>query len=500
MSNITASGGSSPYALPPSLHGETASKRWKAFRSLAVVGLSVTALLGLGSGAFAQQGVGQAAPGAPPEDVNPNLVVGLLKPVVKPGFNGPLASIFAPLAADGYTFHALALDFVQGNPSAGLVTGRYSNAAYFIVGGDVDLGKVAGLQGTSLHYENTFFGIVENLDLAPQIGDSTTGYQPPFTPPTAWLSVMTVEQKLFNDHLDIEVGKTHPDRYYALPNCDSINSCFQDILYENAGWTSPQRGVWGANLSYKWDIPFYAEAGVFSGSPGPNSQTGYRWFNQEDPQGVIAMGEIGWKTTFATNPYPGTYSATGFYNSQTHVDNNVSTAFGFTSATRNGTSGIVVQGDQVVWRADGGTEKNLTPMAISLYGSAGFALDSTVPISTSVYVGAKLMSPFAGRPADNFGIKFNWSQLNTNFNEYLSAANFVSGGTGAPFNRNKYIIEANAHLQLPAGMAFEPVFQYVINPNSFFNPNTSARAKDGVYFGGTFVVPLGILLGIAAPT
>lgn len=49
-------------------------------------------------------------------------------------------------------------------------------------------------------------------------------------------------------------------------------------------------------------------------------------------------------------------------------------------------------------------------------------------------------------------------------------------------------------------MAFEPVFQYVINPNSFWNPSTVTRPKDGVYIGGTFVVPLGVLLGIAAPT
>ncbi|WP_244605760.1 hypothetical protein [Methylocella tundrae] len=154
--------------------------------------MTAAAFLGLASGALAQEGVGQAAPGANPQDVNPNLVVGLEKPVVKPGFNGPLASIFAPLAAEGYTFHALALDFVQGNPSAGLVTGRYSNSAYFIVGGDADLGKIMGLQGTSLHYENTFFGIVENLNLAPQIGDSLVGYQPPYTPASAWLSIMTL--------------------------------------------------------------------------------------------------------------------------------------------------------------------------------------------------------------------------------------------------------------------------------------------------------------------
>ncbi len=182
-----------------------------------------------------------------------------------------------------------------------------------------------------------------------------------------------------------------------------------------------------------------------------------------------------------------------------HEDFNVATAFGGPVKMQPVTTGVVFQGEQVVWRADGGKDAtNAAPMRVALYGSAGTAIDSTVPISTSVYVGAKLMSPFAGRPDDRFGLKFNWEQLNPNYNSYLAAANFAAGGSGAPFNRNKYIIEANAHIELPEGLAFEPVFQYLINPNSFFNPVTAARPKDGVYIGGTFVVPLGILLGASA--
>lgn len=402
------------------------------------------------------------------------------------------------MADKGYTFHALAINFWQGNPSVGLQTGHYSNAGYFIVGADADLGKAAGFQGTSLHYETTFFGIDENLKLASQIGDSLNGYQPPYTPVTAWLSVMTLEQKFFNDRLDFEIGKTHPDRYYALPNCDSINSCYQDILQFNGGWTGAQRGVWGANLKYHIDSVFYVQAGAFSGSPGPNSQTGYRWFNQENPQGVVAMAEVGAKTTFATDPYPYLYSFTGFYNSQSHIDYNPATAFGVVN-TKAGTSGVLINGEQIVWRADGGMEKNLTPTAISLYGSAGFGLDSTTPLSATVFVGAKLLSPFAGRPHDVYSVKFYWERLNPSYNAYLAAANFVSGGSGAPFQANKYIIEANAHMELPAGLAFEPVVRYVFNPNSFFNPLTPTRPKNGVYVGGTVVVPLGVLLGMQAP-
>ncbi len=210
------------------------------------------------------------------------------------------------------------------------------------------------------------------------------------------------------------------------------------------------------------------------------------------------MAEIGSKTTFASNPYPGVYSVTGFFNTMPHEDFNAATALGGPVMMQNNTSGVVFQAEQIVWRADGGSEKNLTPTAISLYGSAGAAIDSTVPIQSDIYVGAKLLSPFEGRPADRFGVKFYWERLNPNYTQYLAAANFAAGGAGGAFSRDKYILEANAHLELPAGLAIEPVFQYLINPNSFFNPVTANRPKDGVYVGATLVVPLGILLGISA--
>ncbi|WP_216073754.1 hypothetical protein, partial [Acinetobacter baumannii] len=69
-----------------------------------------------------------------------------------------------------------------------------------------------------------------NTNLASDIGDTTVGYQPPFTPNNNRLSLLTWQQKLMDDRLVIEVGRTHPDRYYGLPPCNSINSCFQDLF------------------------------------------------------------------------------------------------------------------------------------------------------------------------------------------------------------------------------------------------------------------------------
>ena len=182
---------------------------------------------------------------------------------------------------------------------------------------------------------------------------------------------------------------------------------------------------------------------------------------------------------------------------------NAQSAFGLTggSLEQHGTSGIVLQASKVVWRADGGRTDGLptakVPTSILLYGSFGNSFDTTTPILSSSFVGATLQAPFAGRPADRFGVKFNYERLNSSYSDYLAAANFVSGGSGAAFPGNEYVFEANAHIQLPAGLAFEPTVQYAVNPNSFYNPLTARRPQNGVFAIGTLIIPVGILLGIS---
>ncbi|MEE7459348.1 porin [Methylobacterium radiotolerans] len=314
---------------------------------------------------------------------------------------GPLAPWATDMAERGLTFDINIYDFYQANPSAGLRTGEQSNSAYFVLSMTADMQRIANISGGTIKFTQTFFGLVRNLNMAADIGDTTLGYQPPFNPNNNRLSLLTYQQKLLDDRLVIEFGRTHPDRYYGLPPCNSINSCFQDLFYINAGFTSPLYAVWGANAAYQ------------------------------------------------------------------------------------------------LWRADGGQVANPTPTAISLYTGTGYAFDPTIPIRFNSFFGVLLQAPDQSRPNDTYGLKVNWQRLNENYTQFLSEANFISGGTGAPYARDKFVFEANAHLDVGAGVILEPVVQYVVNPNTFWNPYTARRAKDGFYGGFTLVVPLGTLLGLA---
>ncbi|CAO4185359.1 carbohydrate porin [Methylorubrum aminovorans] len=416
---------------------------------------------------------------------------------------GPLAPWATHMAERGLTFDVNVYNFYQANPSAGLRTGEQSNSTYFVLSMTADMQRLAGIAGGAIKFTQTFFGNVRNLNMAADIGDTTLGYQPPFNPNSNRLSLLTYQQKLLDDRLVVEFGRTHPDRYYGLPPCNSINSCFQDLFYINAGFTSPLYAVWGANAAYQLSPSTYIQAGAFSVNPGTNALSGYDW-GYERLSGALVMTEIGYKTDYTMTAYPGRASLTGFVNTADHDDNFktvLGTSRGLNPGTpalqKTGTSGIVLTGTQTVWRADGGLVANPHPTAISLYTGTGYAFDPTVPIRFNSFFGVLLQAPDQSRPNDTYGLKMNWQRLSENYTQFLADANFISGGSGAPYSRDKFVFEANAHLDVGAGVILEPVVQYVVNPNTFWNPYTPRRAKDGFYGGFTLVVPLGTLLGLA---
>ena len=485
--------------VAPRDHHSRAPRHGRAGGLLALALLAVSPIPAHSQSAPARSDTEPASPTALPGQVNPRVVPGLVRSVGPSGRNGPLAPLADKLDEYGIKLHAISIDFLTNNPSAGLVPGNLENSLYNILGVDWDLSKVSGLKGTSLHYETTIFAANTGVNrFLGQTGDTLLGYQGTFNTKTAVLSVATIQQKLLDDRLSFEIGRTHPNRYYALPLCQVLDSCFQDLLYYNAGFTSPQYSVYGANLAYKLTPAAYVEAGAFSTNDG--ARIGYD-LGAEKETGVLAIGEAGYKTDYTMEAYPMSLSATGFYNSSEHAVLDAPTALGLADGNlmQHGTSGIVVQASKIAWRVDGGSAvaPAAVPTSILVYGSFGSALDTTTPILASTYVGATLQAPFAGRPADRFGLKFNYEKLNTSYASYLAAANLVSGGSGAAFPGNEYVFEANAHIQLPAGLAFEPTVQYAINPNSFYNPLTALRPRDGVFAIGTLIIPVGILLGIS---
>lgn len=420
-------------------------------------------------------------------------------------WHGPLAPYAASLAAAGLSFDVTVYEFLFSNPSAGLRPGQISNSTYVLLSLDADLDRLAGIPGGWFHITQTVFGFrFNNRNMDGDVGDTTVGYQPTFNRDAARLSVLTYEQRLLDDRLSIEVGRTHPNRYYALPPCQSAASCFQDILQINAGLTSPLYGVWGANAAYKITPETYIQAGAFAVTARANFSSGWD-FGHEPLTGVVTLAEIGRSTTFATDPYPSRVALTGFVNTADHEDN-FRTVSGRSKGLnpgepvlqRTGTSGVVLTGSKVIWRADDGADRaNPNPTSLQAYTSLAYAPDPTIPIRWNAFAGLTLQAPDRSRPLDRYGLKVNWQRIAPDYARFLGDANLISGGPGGAYPRDKLVFEANAHLVLGKGVFFEPVVQYLVNGNSYWNPFTPNRSKDGFYVGATLIVPLGSILGLA---
>lgn len=488
----------------PAAHAQTAARAVPAPDPGAI---PTTPDMVLAQGAQVQPGPaagGTLPPGTPQQEVNPRVVPGLVAPVpTRAEESGPLAGVQRTLGDAGISVHALFLDFGETNPSLGVNAGNYSNTGYLIVGADADTSKILGLPGGTLHFEETIFPFRQNSNMAGQIGDSQVGYQPAYTVIANQLSLLTYEQKLLNNRLDLEAGRSNPFNYFALPVCQSINSCFSSIFQNNAGVPSPQYSVYAARASYNFTPASYVEVGEFEVNPTVHTRYGYN-FPADGASGALTLAELGRKTTFATDAYPGRYSLTGFYNTAQHADAS-QTIYGTNKALFrnepakmiNGTSGLILEGQQIVWRADGGSTKSMNPTSLAVYGNVSLGLDSTTSLRSDVFGGVTLQSPFVGRPADRFGVKMDWERLNQKEAAFETAASDVSGGSGSRVPVDSYVFELNAHLQVISAIAFEPVVQYVVNPNDFYQPYTAHRARDGVYVGGTLIVPIGVMLGLA---
>ncbi|WP_141694037.1 carbohydrate porin [Methyloligella halotolerans] len=421
-----------------------------------------------------------------------------------PVYKGPLSKPASNLAAKGIDLHADVYNFFNSNPSFGLDLGHTGNSAYWVTGADMDLEKMLGWKGTKVHFKETFFNLVENNDyIAGQFGDSAIGYQTTYIQRDSQLSQLTLEQSLFNGKVNIEAGRTHPFFYFTPMTCETFNTCYQDTLYYDAGYISPLFSVWGGRVKVNLTDDSYFQVGMFSNDSGWHFHSGWDW-GREIPDGVLNLAEYGFNTAYGPGgAYTGKYALTGYYNSGDHLNNNVTTGgrsrgrFPDDPArTESGTGGIVFNSTQIVWREDGGSATYTSPRTLSFYTGAGYSFDTTVPVEADLYAGFNLHAPLKSRPNDKLGFKLRYEKMNDSFNDFLSEANATAGGSGAPFD-DKVIFELNAHIDLFNGMILEPVAQYIVNPNSYYNPYTADRPQDGMYLGGTLKVPLGKYAGIS---
>ena len=252
------------------------------------------------------------APGASPEGIAPTLNQNTpgqelrSGPTVTSGgvTNGLFPALGNTLLNDGIDFHGVLLDHFLANPSAGNLPGYTSNLGVFRPSADFDLGKIAGLSGATIHTSITYFFTKDNEPgIIADTGGAADGYQTTPILSTTILTRLTYEQRLLDDKLDLEVGRSNVHQYFFIPNSLDFFSYDSPVLYVDADFNSIPYGVYMGKATYHFTPFWYVQGGAFEDDYRDEVEQPFKLGNSR-ASGAQLLGEVAYRSEFNTEAYP----------------------------------------------------------------------------------------------------------------------------------------------------------------------------------------------------
>jgi porin len=390
------------------------------------------------------------------------------------------------------------------NPSVGLKTASHESLTIFALGGDIDLQKIAHLQGAAIHFEQLYVPWTSNLTYGAQVGDVIAGKPGPYVPEVSHLSLFTFEQKLLDNKLSLEVGKSNASNYFALPLCNVPLGCVNSILQDTAAINPPPYANWSARVGYDFTPALRAQVGAWRSSNAYPFTNGWER-NSDGDLSTAYLANLAYRTDYRMEAYPTSFEILGFHHTGEQTDpyytiNHTSKVLDpdVAPATSEGVSGFYLGGKKTVWRQDGGITSDPNPTAVAAYTSLTHTLeaDNGTGVGTLGNAGLILSAPFKSRPFDTYSANFNWAQLTSRQQRFLEEAHEASGGGVYRPGRNEYAVSVDANFILTDSVVISPFIIRTWGASSWLNPYTSVNPRDGYAAGLLFHVQFDEMLGL----
>jgi porin len=392
----------------------------------------------------------------------------------------------------GVKLRASVINETAMNPSGG-VDQSSSNVGQLQLGADFDLQRIVGIPGASIHLtEYHDYGTSLSLDA---IGNGVRVQEIYKNPYNHWhFGLFTYEQKLFDDKVDIAVGRTATSAYFghldqACLFMTGANCGIPALLNSEAGFSLLPSGTWGGKISYNITPHLYVMTGGFEVDSFMQNTSGFD-FGTSHATGVTVPVEVGYGTTFANDRYPFDVKAGGYYSDGGHTDPFYNTAhralgtFGGAAETIDNRSGIYVLADKTVWRGEDSAHN------VTMFGGWAQPFDKTEVYTSQVFAGAVWSGPLAARPKDTVGFVANYFRVSDEEVAFLHDARVKAGGTGTN-SPNEFMFELNYGVQLMRGVKLTPNIQYIVNPDNSALPHTRELTRDVLVLGLKLSIDLG---------
>ena len=392
------------------------------------------------------------------------------------------------------------------NPSGGQKPGGNAFAGQLFIGADADFGKIANIQGLSGHF---IFTDRQGTSLSSRyIGNDTSVQEIYGAGQTYRLTLLTLEQRLFNDHLDIEAGRTQAQGAFMISPlyCDFQNNATcgsPSTVFVDTNFNFFPDSTWGGHAKV-WLDPnyhFFLHGGVYEVNPHSLLESDHGFdFSTRDATGVVAPIELGYSSagtpgTLPTNVGVGVIIDTSRYQDPVlDIMGGASAGSGLPSLTESGRTLAFARFDRMIWQQD-----PLTPTrGISIFGVGIVAPDSQHQVQSYYAEGGVVWTgPLKSRPYDTLGYVISDQHYSAAGLFDLRANALMQGINPAIFKSDQYLMELNYGFQAGPAIRITPNLQYIVNPTNTGAPYLTKPIPNAFVVGAKVSVDLFTLAGLA---
>ena len=294
---------------------------------------------------------------------------------------------------------------------------------------------------------------------------------------TARLTLLSYQQKLFDNRLDIEFGRlsTNPNflsspiycNFQNNSTCGGPTSAFKMI---NLGFWPIS--TWGAHAKAWVTDKVFLHGGIYEVNPNTQRLTdnGIDW-STRGATGFTLPYEIGYTTTFANDILPRNYGIGGVVDRSDYSDpyldvqNRPAVLSGFDRRVQFGRSLVYARFDQMVWRPDPTAPQGLTLFGVAIKGTEGRQINDYY-----LEGGALLLGTFPGRPYDTVGFVISNQKFSSLGLAGVRTARASLGLNPRDIATQQLMLELNYGVQITPAIRLTPNLQYIVNPDKHALP------------------------------
>ncbi|HWU01755.1 MAG TPA: carbohydrate porin [Novosphingobium sp.] len=397
--------------------------------------------------------------------------------------------------ADRLAEKGLALSLSYTGEAASNLTGGLSQktayAGQVYVGADVDLGRVAGVTGGSLHVAvtNRHGPSLSNIALG-----NNTSVQEIWGTQNTHLAILTYEQKLLHGAVDIEAGKSQANIHFLTSplycNFQSNSTCGNPtMVFKDSNFTYFPASSWMAKVKLTVARDWFAHVGIYEVNPNRKApdDNGFS-LSFKGGTGFIVPFELGYGSTYATARLPRHVILGGWVDRGTYADplrdasGGIAALSGRAPAMLKGRSGLYLRFDQVLTRPDPNSQRGL-----AVFGVAMANISGRVEESHYFDLGLVQTGTWRGRDEDTIGFVINDQHFSDLAMARMNALRVAAGGR-PDAHRDEIMMELAYGAQVNRALRVSPNVQYVLHPDSSGAPLRAGSIPNAWVVGIKFTV------------